>query len=390
MGPSSDMKNRNEELLTSFKKQLKENEELVNDVHKTPEDFSKDNQRMAFILHTNAKDLREGLVGGKKDKLLHFNELFTGIPRTIGSIQKEVVEIQSYTFNMINDFNKDRKQMTQELNISFAKKNAVRMQNEEDKMEEFNVLMKDVTDEINNIDQDVYTIVKNTNNMFRNFEKHHREMPAELKKELCNNLTEKFEYITKLLSGFQKRLSRINKGNQKMARQLKKDIDIAKKDKLNEYKDLMVEIQITIKGIHQVVLEIEDASIMLIGDLAHSRELGASKGETIQNAINEFKKTTHDENSKELSLKTQKSVTSAELHKEIPDDNLAKMTDKSEFQMNMEEKVLAYIIEQPMGVKVSEMEKPLGVSRMKIGYTAKVLLEKGKLQKLDNVYFPKK
>ncbi|MFZ4591547.1 MAG: hypothetical protein ACOYN6_11150 [Ignavibacteria bacterium] len=35
------------------------------------------------------------------------------------------------------------------------------------------------------------------------------------------------------------------------------------------------------------------------------------------------------------------------------------------------------------------MEEPLGESRMKIGYVAKKLLDEGKVQKHDNIYYPK-
>ena len=56
--------------------------------------------------------------------------------------------------------------------------------------------------------------------------------------------------------------------------------------------------------------------------------------------------------------------------------------------MTLEEKVLDYIGKHPMGVKISEMEEPLGETRMKLGFIAKALLEEGKVQKMDNVYFP--
>ena len=51
--------------------------------------------------------------------------------------------------------------------------------------------------------------------------------------------------------------------------------------------------------------------------------------------------------------------------------------------------MLNYIATQNEGVTVSEMENSLGVSRMKIGYVAKKLLEDGKLDKDKNRYFHK-
>ena len=54
----------------------------------------------------------------------------------------------------------------------------------------------------------------------------------------------------------------------------------------------------------------------------------------------------------------------------------------------LEEKVLNYINKHPKGVKISEMEVPLGQSRMRIGFIAKTLLDQGKVLKLDNIYYP--
>jgi len=58
--------------------------------------------------------------------------------------------------------------------------------------------------------------------------------------------------------------------------------------------------------------------------------------------------------------------------------------------MTLEEKILDYINKHPKGVSVAEMEKPLGETRMKLGYVAKKLMEAGKVQKVDNHYFPLK
>ncbi len=58
--------------------------------------------------------------------------------------------------------------------------------------------------------------------------------------------------------------------------------------------------------------------------------------------------------------------------------------------MTLEQKVLDYINNHPQGVKISEMEEPLGETRMKLGYIAKVLLDEGKVQKIENIYFPLK
>ena len=56
--------------------------------------------------------------------------------------------------------------------------------------------------------------------------------------------------------------------------------------------------------------------------------------------------------------------------------------------MSLEDKVLNYINEHKGGVKVSQLEGQLGETRMKLGFTVKALLEEGKIQKIENAYYP--
>lgn len=58
--------------------------------------------------------------------------------------------------------------------------------------------------------------------------------------------------------------------------------------------------------------------------------------------------------------------------------------------MKLEVKVLDYINRHHNGVRISDMESPLGESRMKLGFVAKNLLEEGKILKINNEYFPKR
>jgi hypothetical protein len=57
--------------------------------------------------------------------------------------------------------------------------------------------------------------------------------------------------------------------------------------------------------------------------------------------------------------------------------------------MKLEARVLDYINQHQQGVRISEMEIPLGETRMKLGFIAKILLEERKIVKIDNQYFPK-
>jgi hypothetical protein len=57
--------------------------------------------------------------------------------------------------------------------------------------------------------------------------------------------------------------------------------------------------------------------------------------------------------------------------------------------MTLEERILDFINNHPDGVKVIEMEKSFGEKRMKLGFVAKNLLEKGMIRKVETAYYPK-
>lgn len=54
----------------------------------------------------------------------------------------------------------------------------------------------------------------------------------------------------------------------------------------------------------------------------------------------------------------------------------------------MKNLVQRLIASQPNGVKIAEMEKSLRQSRLHIGYITKVLVEEGKIRKIENKYYP--
>jgi esterase/lipase len=314
------------------------------------------------------------------------------IHQTIASIQKEVADIQASTTEMIEEFTTDRAEMAVELDKTFAQDRAERMQNEKTRMKEFNALMKNINNDIKSINDEVMGIFKNTNDMLDRFEKEHLDMSAELRAELGKNLTDRVEYTRTLLHGFQKRLSEIGKENQKTAQKLRKDLANGETTRLNDYKGLMKDIHTSIKGIRREVKDIQKASSGMIGDYAQDRSQGAAEWNKMQDAIAQLRKTGVVKPSKEVVGKAEKKEvkieTPVEAVKETPVDVQPKAEPKPEVPMTLEEKVLGYINRHPLGVKVSEMEEPLGETRMKIGLVAKALLEEGKVQKMDNIYFP--
>ncbi|MEI6062534.1 MAG: hypothetical protein WCR72_17665 [Bacteroidota bacterium] len=402
MGLASEVKNLSEEILASFKQRIKDNEELVNDVQKTLDGFRKDHQEMAAVLNANAAALRTGLALGEKERLNTYHELMTDIHQTITSVQKEVGDIQSYTLNMIKEFTSDRSEMAAELNKFFSENRTGRQEDEKSRMAEFDSLMKEINDDIKSINDEVMTIFKNTNEMLDTFGKEHKDMSAELRAELNKNLAERVKYTRSMLAGFQKRLSEISKENQKAAQKLRKDLSKGETERITEYNGVMKGIHTAIVGIRKEVMDIHNATARMLDDLTQDRGQATAEWNKMQDSIAKIRKSgtvsAPKEAKKAVEKKTAPKETPAETVKEVlfapvmeePQVEIPAPAAIVEEPKTLEQKVLDYINKHPKGAKVSEMEDTLGETRMKLGYTAKVLLDEGKVQKIDNIYFPLK
>jgi hypothetical protein len=409
MGLGSEMKNLSEELLSSFKQRIKDNEELVNEVQSTLDHFRRDHMEMASVLNANAFALRKGLAKGEKDRLGTYKDLMSGIHRTISSIQKEVVGIQTSTFDMVNDFSADRARMARELNKFFNKGKADRKQNEKTRMKDFDALMGSINDDIKDINAEVTAIFKNTNDMLARFEKEHSDMADDLRADLGKNLAGRIEYTRTLLHGFQKRLSEISRENQKTAQKLRKDLEHGETERLSDYNNIMKGINVAIKNIRNEVKGVKNSTSTMLDDLFQNRVEAAAEWGKMQKAMAQVRKKGVATSPKEVIKKTEKNVVKKEPEIKVEKKVVAEKKIKAEVSSEkpvkpvkaepvaipappepktLEEKVLNYINKHPKGVKISEMEVPLGQSRMRIGFIAKVLLDQGKVLKLDNIYYP--
>lgn len=322
MGLSSEMKNLSEDIVASFKQRIKENEELVIEVQKTLDGFRKDHQEMANVLKSNAAALKGKLSSDEKNRMSNYNELIT-------NMQNEISK-------MLSDFTGDRKQMADELNKFFAKNRADRTQDEKDRLTEFNVLMKSITDEVTEI-------FKYTNDLLAKFDKEHKEMSDELRKDIAN-------------------------GDAK---------------RLKEYNEMM-------KGIQNEVKNLKKAIAAMIGDFAQDRGQAAASWKKMSDIIAQLRKKGAQAPAKK---NPESEIKKAEVKKDIP--AVEEQTEKKKIipepviELSLEEKVENYINSHPDGVRIVDMEEPFGETRMKLGYVAKKLLDEGKVQKQDNLYYPK-
>ena len=321
MGLASEMKNLSEEIVSSFKQRIKENEELVIEVQKTLDGFRKDHQEMAAAL-------RAGLDKDEVNRMKEFVALMK-------SIKEEISEIFTYTTDLLAKFDKEHQDMAAGLRAGLDK-------DEVNRMKEFAVLMKSINEEI-------LRIFTYTHDMLAKFDKEHQEMSVELRKDLANGEVER----------------------------------------IKEYNEVMKGIQNDVKNLKKAVAE-------LLGDFAQDRGEASAAWKKMSDILAQLRKTAVTPPKEEVK-KAEKKEVKKEIAAEIAEETPAEVVEEIPVQvkpkpvvppMTLEEKVLDYINKHHNGVRISEMEEPLGETRMKLGFTAKNLLDEGKVLKIENIYYP--
>ncbi|NVO02705.1 MAG: hypothetical protein HXX09_08350 [Bacteroidetes bacterium] len=360
MGLSTEMKNLSEEILSSFKNRIKENEELVNDVQKTLDRFQKDHLEMANVLRTNASDLRAKLSKDDKNRLKEADAL-------------------------LRKMSKEHKDMAVSLRTSLDKDEKLRMK-------EFDSLMKNTNDKIS----EIYSF---TNDMLSESEADRLKKFASLMKSinedcdgifkythdmLSHNEVERIKGFTFLMKNINKEILRIFTNMHAMLteNEVKRDKDNVLR--LQEFDVFMTGIQKEVKNLKKVVAE-------LMGDFADDRKGASAAWKKMSDILAQLRETGYTA-PKPIAKIAEKKAIKIEVPAEketTPIPKETKAVEKQILPLTLEEKVISYINKHPKGVKILEMEQPLGETRMKLGYIAKALLEQGKVQKIENVYFPK-
>lgn len=419
MGMANDMQKLADEILASYKvradelqQRLKDNDLMVNDVQEMLQGFRNDHQEIvasikanAAALKENAKKLRTDMAKEEQDRLRSFGEMMDGIKGTISKIQDEVVSIKISTENMLKDFSNAHKEMTSKMQEDFSNDKNQRTEWNTERMKSFDEMMQGIHDDMARINKEVASIFKDvaeflveTNNMMKGFAKEHDDMSAELRADLQANLKDRQDQTRALLNDFNKRLAEISKENQQMANKLHAELNKSRKDLAASDVERLKDFKVTMGAIQGKVNEIQGFVNSFLGDLKKDRiqaseiwdklaEAKANIGKIIQPVPAQKKEAPKVEKP----VEPPKNEPAAEekpkpVAAEKPKPAAEKVEQK---ELTLEEKVLDYIAKHPKGVRVSDMEKPLKDTRMKIGFIAKQLLDNGKVLKVDNLYFPK-
>lgn len=383
MGLATEMKNLSEEMLSSFKERVKENEELVANVGQKLQQYRNEQLKTAKTLNANAVELRNDLAVGEKDRLGKYNHLIGSIQKDIEAIEKEVQDSKASANALINDFSEARKVLSSDLDKFFAGENKSRAENEQSRMADYSLFIGKISDEVS-------SIFNYTNEMLEKFGTEHKEMSAELREELRKARNERFEYTHTLLKNIQQRIAEISNENLTAARKLKSDLNQGEADRLKGYNELFDRIS-------REVTDLRNSTSSLLDNYSKDRAEGVDHWKQMQKKIAAIR-------AGELSSipeKTEKILEKSEIKapvapvvvKELPvfeEQQPAIIVDapKVSDESTLEEKILNYINSHYQGVKVSDMEEPLHETRMKIGFAAKCLLDAGKVSKVENLYYP--
>jgi len=308
---------------------------------------------------------------------------------------------------------KDHKEMAAALRSDLA-------MDEKTRMKEFVDLMKSINERIS----EVFTY---TDDLLAMFDKEHQDMAAALRAGLDKDEVERLKEFVALMKSINEDISGlftythnlletselerlkefgilIKSINEEVSRIFAYTHDMIKKGEVARLK----EFNVVMTGLRNDVKNLKKAVAELLGDFAQDREGASAAWKKMSDILAQLRKTVvtppkevikkveKKEAKKEAPVEVVKE-TPVEAKKEAPVEAKKKVpfreepafTSFAEEPKTLEDKVLAYINKHPKGVKVSEMEEPLGDTRMKIGFIAKNLLDLGKVLKIENIYYPK-
>ncbi len=409
MSIANQMKNLSDDILSSYKQRaaefqerLKDNAEINKKVQETLDGFRNDHIEMATTLRANAASLRTNLEQSQKERLNSFEQMMSGIHGSISQIQDEVEGIKISTTSMLSNFSTDHDTVTAELHKELDQNQANRLNWNSGRLKDFNDFMVGTNKEINNIKKEVHNIFIYTDKLLTKFSDDRIKMSASMRAELKTNLTDRATYTQNILAQFTKSLAETRKENQKMAKALKLELQNSSKELSKSDAQRLKDFNVTFTGIQKRVHEIQKYVDTFLTEFSTDRKQAAETWGQLAKAIARLGELPVQEPKKSV-IESVPATKKIEVQKEIPvkkeivmgaDSKTAEPVveipkiDKSKKELTLEEKVLNYLNSHKKGVKVSDMEKPFGETRMRIGFVSKKLLDEDKIQKIENLYYP--
>jgi len=221
-------------------------------------------------------------------------------------------------------------------------------------------------------------LAKDTQNTLKGFQGEQKEMSAELRRTLEQGEADRLKASGSLKNEIQAEqknrnkavadlLEKFAKDHEEMSAELRRTLEQGEADRLKASGSLKNEIQAEQKNRNKEVLD-------LLQEFKTEREKMAANWQALTAAM-----------AKRRGIKPR---VEAEVKVRPVEEAIEEMKEEVTSEMDLDEKVLEFINRNPEGVRVGDMEEPLGVTRMRLGQIAKKLLKKGDVRREGNIYFP--
>jgi len=217
----------------------------------------------------------------------------------------------------------------------------------------------------------VTDLTKKVGAMIKSLQKEHKEMADNLREGLKKGETERLKSFEDMMGGIKKGI---------------KDIESYVANKLKEFNkahaDMSAELK---KALAKYVDDMVKATKKLMGDIQkRQEERNAEVADLLEAYKTEREKMAA--NWRSMAATMEKKRVKPRVEAEVKVRPVKEAVE--EVEAGLEEKVLEFIKRNPEGVKVSDMEEPLGVGRTRLGVISKKLFEEDKVRKEGNIYFP--
>jgi len=267
----------------------------------------------------------------------------------------------------LKSFATDRKKMADKLRADLAK-------GEKDRLAGFKAMMADIQKFVSDIAKEVSAMIKR-------FQEEHKAMADELRENLEKGEEDRIKAFKPMMANIHEeikaietyvknKLKEFDDAHADMSEELKKELATYVDDMVKATKKLMSDIQKRQKERNAEVADLLEAynaerEKMAANWRALTAKMAQRRG---------FK----PEVEAEVKVRPVKEAVEEVEAEEVPPEK------------SLEDRVLEFIKTHPKGVRVGDMEEPLGVARTRLGVIAKRLLEEGKVRKEENLYFPLK
>jgi len=214
----------------------------------------------------------------------------------------------------------------------------------------------------------VKDLVKDVGAMMGAITRAHKEMADDLKESLKNGETDRLKGETDRLKDFKAMMDNIQKGNA--------DIENYVAKMLKEFSAAHADMSAALKkDLTKYVADIVSETKKLLGSFTDEREKMAANWQTLTATMARKRSGKPVSEAKEVVSKVKELFKKKE---KVPET----------VKMDVAERVLEFINKHPKGIHVSDMEEPLGITRIKLGQVAKNLLDENRVRKEENLYFP--